>query len=327
MFLGMRKGFPLVLALALILIPIRMRFLGEWTVRVEDENGIPLAGIAVDESWRSYTFIIGGYSSLRTGPSGIVVFPPVARWRPLAVWAVSTFLARINVHGSWGHSGGSVRVFDDAVESSPGAGAGTNVCSNKECESPRQARFRVYLSERSESSTREFLQLNQVVLQELLEDWVREKPTDYFSTYQPDVSYRWGSWEILRWPPGREQSLHPFDISKRNHTTVSGKAESLDQVTNVMGSDGRAFLLWVNRTQSLRIYSIKQTEGGAVEVRLAPGGHGLYYAPREANSTARAYLISLGPTGDRESKLGVMKQLSDNWFYFADFRPVRRRDQ
>ncbi len=139
----------------------------------------------------------------------------------------------------------------------------------------------------------------------------------YFSNDQ-NGDYRWWPWEIF----GRANGVTVYN---KSDPKFKSNANSLEEAASIMGRDGEQFLIWRERAETLGISSIKKTEeGGAIAIRLLPGAHGLYYVPRQTEVATRAYLLSLGPTGDKESKLGLMKQLSERWFYFADFAPGQR---
>jgi hypothetical protein len=294
-----------------------MVFLNEWTVRVNDDQSAPLPNISIDQEWASYTFDVRGYSSLRTDSKGMARFPEVSERRTVGEWVARTIPVLLNVHGSWGDSTGSVRVFDDAVEGTPGAGAGSDSCGNPECtERPQESVFQVYLAERSESSTRQLLQVNGVAMEQFSEDWNRENPGGHLATRDLNGSYRWGPSTIDEFTPGR------FTVSSIDGHRIQAEAKSLQEAALGMGESGEKFLEWLRRAEMLGIYSVTKTdEGGAIEIRLPPGGHGLYYVPRQTESATHVYLLSLGPTGSKTTNFGEMKQLSERWFYFLDFVP------
>jgi hypothetical protein len=307
----------LLLPLIALAIPIRIVFLNEWIVRVRDEKNVELPNISIEQSWDSYTFNDRGSRSLRTDSSGLARFSEVSVRRTVAEWVVRTIPVLLNVHGSWGDSAGSVRVFDDAVEGTPGMGAGSDSCGNRECTNhPHETEFQVYLAERSEGSTRQLLQTNGVALEKFAEDWIRENSGGYIGTRDRNGSYRWGFLEIDEFSPGK------FTVSSINGHRTQAKANSLQDAAKSMGESGQEFLLWLKSAEMLGIYSVTRTEeGGAIEFRLPPGGHGLYYVPRQTASVTQAYLLSLGRTGSKTNSLGVIKQLSERWFFFLDFAP------
>jgi hypothetical protein len=306
-----------MLPLIALAIPVRKVFLNEWIVRVRDEKNVALPNILIEQSWASYTFNDRGGSSLRTDSSGTARFPEVSVRRTVGEWIVRTVPVLLNVHGGWGDSTGSVRVFDDAVEDTPGAGAGVASCGNPECtDRPQESAFQVYLSERSESSTRQLLQNNGDAMEQFAEDWIRENPAGYLTTRYRNGWYRWGPSVIDEFSPGR------FTVSSIDGHRIQAEAKSLREAALGLGESGGKFLEWLRRAEILGIYSVSKTdEGGAIEIRLPPGGHGLYYVPHQTENATHAYLLSLGPTGSKTDNFGEMKQLSARWFYFLDFAP------
>jgi hypothetical protein len=208
-------------------------------------------------------------------------------------------------------------VFDDAVEGSPGMGAGSATCSNPKCtDQLQESSFQVYLSDRSEASTRQHLQTHGLALEQFAEDWIRLNPGGYLGTRDRNGSYRWGSSSI------DESSSGKFEVSSVDDHRKESEGSTLQEAAMGLGESGQSFISWLRRAELLEIYSVEKSEyGGAIEIRFPPGGHGLYYVPLQSKDQTLSYLLSLGPTGSKTSKLGEMKQLSERWFFFRDFAP------
>jgi hypothetical protein len=306
-----RIGAILLLPLAVILLPVRVTFVAPWTVQVRDHSGAPVPDIAIEESWNSYTFSMRGYDSVRSDASGLAVFPAATRWRPLGIWGTAFLVSRLNfLHGSFG-TNASVRVFDDTVENEPGSLPGSR-CSNLDCvNAPLTADFQIYLLSRNEESTQQYLGEREPDLQALAEDWIRRGPVAFLRIDGDTVS--WGQYRI------RESSDGQWEILTEDPFKTMGKVPSLHDVPLVIGKDGEGFAEWRARAESLDLYSIKRTETGGVQFRLKPGGHGLYFVPPATQAETRSYLLGLGPTG--EGSFGLIKELSERWFYFTDFTP------
>ncbi len=95
---------PLVILIGLFL-PLPTTVVPEWTIRVVDQNGNPVAGSKVRQIWQHYTFEETGHEEVRvTDQNGIVTFPRRVIARPILIritytaWAFVTLIA----HGSMG---------------------------------------------------------------------------------------------------------------------------------------------------------------------------------------------------------------------------------
>jgi hypothetical protein len=96
-----------------IIIPIPLKFVGEWTVRVTDYDNRPINDARVLQSWKDYTFGVSGEQNVYTDSEGKVVFAPQIKYGPLAYWAVKAVanVVGFGMHASFGTSG-RVRVVE-----------------------------------------------------------------------------------------------------------------------------------------------------------------------------------------------------------------------
>lgn len=111
----------LVAVIVLILIvPIPKSFIQEWTVRVVDQNGVPVSGIRIWESWENYTFGLSGWTELYTDRSGKVVFPSQKQFAPLMYWMVKAIgnVLGFGVHAGFG-TFGRVWIADQKLRDFP----------------------------------------------------------------------------------------------------------------------------------------------------------------------------------------------------------------
>src|SRR5262245_8847680 len=91
----------------LVLVPVPKSIIDEWSVRVFDEDGVPVAGMRVWESWENFTFQLSGWSESYTNSKGEVVFPAQKRFAPLMYWAVRGIwnVVGFGVHAGFGTVG------------------------------------------------------------------------------------------------------------------------------------------------------------------------------------------------------------------------------
>ena len=288
------------------LCPLRQTMLAEWTMRVTDERGAPLGNIAVEQSWHNYSFGMSAWSEAVTNSDGVVVFRPVVRWGPAGYWVLRAIPVVLNVHGSFGEREGRVRVFDRAVEGEPGAGFGGASCWQAACVAPLRSEIRVFLTSRSEPSTRAFFAANQAALESFAEEWARDDTARFLGRYRP-TQYRWGGWQI-------EEERGSFEVMSADYKTWT--VTSLDDAFRTAGLDPARARKWFERADQLKIYAVRKHDDGAgIEIRLYPGAHGLCYAPN-GDDGALAAMMSNDPW-----KRSVMKPLAGRWFYFADGVP------
>jgi hypothetical protein len=145
------KGASALLTLALLLLPIPMVFVEEWSVRVTDENGIPVSHIRVSGEWENYTFNLSNGGELYTDVDGKVTFPKQGQIRPTFYWIAKAAwnLLNLGVHMSFG-TFATVRVWDpdrewkrDPTGHWP---AGAN-CANADCTfSKLHTELRIFLA-------------------------------------------------------------------------------------------------------------------------------------------------------------------------------------
>jgi hypothetical protein len=93
--------------IAIMIFPSPKVFVGEWLVRVIDQNGAPVSGIRVSQSWESYTYRLSGGEDLYTDSQGKVIFPRKSRFAPNGYWLIKATLNVLGfgVHASFGSFG------------------------------------------------------------------------------------------------------------------------------------------------------------------------------------------------------------------------------
>lgn len=91
-----------VVAVAVMIFPIPNVLIGEWPVRVTDQNGDSVSGIRVSQSWENYTYGLFGGEDLYTDSQGRVVFPRRRQFAPSAYWLTK---ATLNIVGFGVHAG------------------------------------------------------------------------------------------------------------------------------------------------------------------------------------------------------------------------------
>jgi hypothetical protein len=90
----------LIVILGALLYPYETTVVPQWTVRVVDEAGSPLAKVAVTEYW-SHTSAESGdhHAESITDDSGYVTFPTRTIRAPLIRRLIGQLVNRMNVHG------------------------------------------------------------------------------------------------------------------------------------------------------------------------------------------------------------------------------------
>lgn len=91
----------------ILMVPLPLHIVEEWTVRVVDQQGVPVSGIRVSGSWRNYTFDLSGGSDQYTDSDGRVIFPKQTQLRPIVYWLAKAgwTLLHLQAHASFGSRG------------------------------------------------------------------------------------------------------------------------------------------------------------------------------------------------------------------------------
>ena len=140
----------ILLFLLIFIFPIPKVLIEEWSVRVIDQDGVPVSGIRVSGGRNNYTFGLAGGADFYTDADGKAIFPkhvvtePVIYWTTRAAWNV----LNLGVHASFGTIG-AVRVSDQNLNwefgQSPERHSGAT-CADSECTSAKlHSQFRIVL--------------------------------------------------------------------------------------------------------------------------------------------------------------------------------------
>jgi hypothetical protein len=100
------KKKPLILvALIIMLVPIRTTTVPEWRIRYVDAKGQPIGGLPVQQTWKNYSAELTENMEIRhTDAIGYVVFPTRVAWSPLFLRLLISFKSVLNVHAGSGSS-------------------------------------------------------------------------------------------------------------------------------------------------------------------------------------------------------------------------------
>lgn len=126
----------------LLMLPVPLRIVEEWTVRVVDQHDVPVSGVRVSGSWRNYTFDLSGGSDRYTDSNGKVVFPKQTQFLPIGYWLAKPAwtLLHLQAHASFG-SRGRVWISDPIHVETASAN-----CANADCTVEKlKTEFRVAL--------------------------------------------------------------------------------------------------------------------------------------------------------------------------------------
>jgi hypothetical protein len=132
-----RLRFAVMMGVLLLLIfPIPKVVIQQWSIRVLDENGVPVSGIRVSESWDNYTFGLSGGSSLYTSVDGRVVFPRQRHFGPVAYWVTKATanIVTFGIHAGFG-SIGRVWISDPKPKEVTSVNCGGSRCTDDKLES------------------------------------------------------------------------------------------------------------------------------------------------------------------------------------------------
>jgi hypothetical protein len=101
----MKKKPLSLVALIILLVPIRTTTVPEWRIRYVDAKGQPINGLPVRQTWKNYSAELTDNNDIRhTDLTGYVVFPTRVAWSPLLLRLLIPLTSVLNVHASFGSS-------------------------------------------------------------------------------------------------------------------------------------------------------------------------------------------------------------------------------